>query len=44
MSVNENETKNETDIEPNYPMRFVWAMAAIFLSAAVMAFATGKFG
>jgi hypothetical protein len=40
MSLKENETENE----PNYTMRFVWATAAIFLMAAVMAVATGKFG
>ncbi len=36
--------ENETDSEPNYTMRFVWAVAAIILMSVIMALATGKFG
>jgi len=36
--------ENETDNEPNYTMRFVWAVVAIILTMVIMGIATGKFG
>ncbi len=36
--------QTEPDGDPNYTMRFVWAVAAIILTTVIMAFTTDKFG